>query len=124
MAELKVLEIKIARQTKEIENLNKIRENFTDAKTKQFKSAMKLERVGEGELSARSEYHLNNYLLIKHFLQPALEIEVKANADDLQIKVEITKELVDEIINKEVERREKNKEEGLRKKEKKDPHFH
>ncbi|HEY4831329.1 MAG TPA: AAA family ATPase [Waddliaceae bacterium] len=107
MKELERLEKAIEKQTKEVEDLNKLRKQFSKAKAKQFESAMKLERIGEQELCGRHEYHLNKYLLIKHFLQPALEAEVKARAENLGIKVEITKELIDEVINEEVERRNK-----------------
>jgi energy-coupling factor transporter ATP-binding protein EcfA2 len=107
MRKLENLETEIANQTKEVEDLKKLRKDFSEAKRRQFESVIKLGRISEQELSNRHEYYLNKYLLIKHFLQPALEVEVKARADLLEIKVEITQDLIDEVIREEVDRRNK-----------------
>lgn len=96
---------RIDRKTKEIAELNKLRNKFSDAKTKQFESAIKLEKISAQELSGRHEYYLNSYLLIKHFLQPALEAEVRIKAEQLGIKVEITQKLIEEVMTEEKNRR-------------------
>lgn len=106
---LRKMEEELSLENKKIKHLFCLREELTTAKTAMLKTVAKIAQWKKETLSSRDQEELNHFLLTSHFLLPALEKEVKKEAHELGIRVEITEDLVEEVIGAELDNERKAK---------------
>ena len=82
----------------QVEQLFEERKTVLKTKEKVYKSVLKLEKAKKESLSEKEQKKLKKFLLLSRFVVPAMESKLKKEAADLQIKVGINNELIDEVI--------------------------
>jgi ATP-dependent Clp protease ATP-binding subunit ClpA len=101
--ELQKLESQLAEENKKICHLFHLKEELCQTKEKLFKTVSKISQLQKEHLSKKDSEKLNQFLLISHLLLPSLEKKVRTEAEAQGIRIEITEELIDEVIQEEKE---------------------
>jgi ATP-dependent Clp protease ATP-binding subunit ClpA len=98
------LEAELAKQKEEMDALHHMRDRLAKAKAEMFRAVCKVSKAAERALPSKE---LSRFLLLRHFLMPALESKIREEAERLKVRASIDEELIDEVIQKEHENREK-----------------
>lgn len=104
------LEEALALENKKTQHLFRLKEELASAKTAMLKTVAKVAKLKKEPSSLRDQAELNYFLLTSHFLLPTLEKEVEKEAHELGIRVEVTEDLIEEVIGTELENERKAKE--------------
>ena len=75
---------------------------------------MKTATCASEALSSQDKKQLSTFLVLSHFYAPALEKKLRAEADQLQVKIVIDSKLIDEVIAEELANDRKAQEAVLR----------
>ncbi|MCH9625090.1 MAG: hypothetical protein S4CHLAM123_02570 [Chlamydiales bacterium] len=97
-------------EKKQIEELEKTRSNISRAKALKFDQIVKLEGKSFDNLSGSNKTRLKVFGLIKFFFENSLQEQMVKQAEALQVKVVINKELIDEVLLQEAEAKERKQE--------------
>lgn len=101
-------------QAKEKARLEELRQNYTEIKTQMMKTALEIKNVSNENITA-SMREINTYHFIHQHLLPAMKKNINDNAkcstenenEKIELNVEITENLINQVISEEQERRAK-----------------
>ena len=104
--ELRKLEESLVQEKSAKETFFKTRDHLAAARKLSLQTVVKVAQWNPN-LSARQKKELNAFLLLTHFVTPALESQVRTQAVELGIKTIIDEAMVDDVILQEVENNKK-----------------
>jgi ATP-dependent Clp protease ATP-binding subunit ClpA len=105
--ELEKLKAELGEEEKKFKQVFQTQETLFFAKREMFRTVLKVSTFQEAHLSPANRKELNSFLLLSHFLSPALETQVRVQAKEIGVKVVIDRALIDEVIQEEVENNKK-----------------
>jgi energy-coupling factor transporter ATP-binding protein EcfA2 len=85
------------REEQSTRDLNQVRQRLAEAREAKFKLVEQMGKVGA------TEADLNQLMLLRHFVEPALEVHIEHLAAQLKIKTVIDQSLIDEVIGQQAE---------------------
>ena len=102
------LETKLEAETVNIEHLFQAKEKISDVKLETYRTLMKVAILKEtSPLSLKDKARLNAFLLMSHFLAPALEQFVRKQSKKLGVKAIIDDTIIESAFQKQKEMEEK-----------------
>jgi len=84
------------------ETLFATREALSSLKTETFKTVLKVAQYTQTSLSNHESATLSKFLLMSHYLAPAMEQWIKREAQELHIQTTLSSQLIDETIAEEI----------------------
>lgn len=105
--ELAELQEKIKEEKQELEQLARSKTRLAQVKSEKFKEVLKV-------ASAQDKRAVNEFLLLKYFVEGALEQEVRSQSSSLGVKTVIDVKMIDEVLAEERHNQEKRAQALLR----------
>ena len=100
--QLKQLQREIEQEKQHVEQLNRTKEHLVHAKEQKYETAL--------QVAARKVEKTNQFLLLKYFVERALEKEVRKKSAALGAKCVIDKEMIDAVLQEEYQNKKKRDE--------------
>ena len=104
--ELAELETKLSEEKKDFSRLFQLRDHLVHSKKTIFETVLKISKMRANVLNQTHVKELNKFLLLSHFLAPAIELKVKTEATRLGVKTVLNSNLINSVI---LERKENNR---------------
>lgn len=101
--QLRDLEAKLETEKRELEAFFKKRDRLDDVKVDTLRKVMKVANFQRESLSAQEKQQVKAFALMSHYLAPAMEKRVRAEAERLGVKTTIDSTLIDEVIADQLE---------------------